>query len=75
MLERFLKIIALAYINQLAKFGDLMNCTSKDIFKKHPVSCIDTHHDATDLLNHGMVKNTKTWISFEHDFSTKQKNS
>ena len=31
----------------------------------HPVSCTDTHHDVTDLLNHGMVKNAKTWISWE----------
>ena len=31
----------------------------------HPVSCTNTHHDVTDLINHGMVKNTKTWISRE----------
>ena len=24
-----------------------------------PVSCTNTHHDVTDLVNHGMVKNTK----------------
>ena len=29
------------------------------------VSCTNTHHDITDLLNYGMVKNTKTWISWE----------
>ena len=23
-------------------------------------SCTNTHHDVTDLKNHGMVKNTKT---------------
>ena len=23
------------------------------------VSCTNTHHDVTDLVNHGMVKNTK----------------
>ena len=22
----------------------------------HPVSCTNTHHDVTDLVNHGMVK-------------------
>ena len=27
------KIIALAYIYPLAKFGDFMSCSSKDIFK------------------------------------------
>ena len=28
--------------------------------KIHLVSCTNTHHDVTDLVNHGMVKNTKT---------------
>ena len=28
----------------------------------HPVSCTSTHHDVTDLVNHGMCKNTKTWM-------------
>ena len=27
--------------------------------KIHPVSCTYTHHNVTDLVNHGMVKNTK----------------
>ena len=31
--------------------------------KMHPVLCNNTHHDATDLVNHGIVKNAKTWIS------------
>ena len=30
----------------------------------HPVLCTNTHHDVTDLVNHGMVKNTKTWMSW-----------
>ena len=30
---RFLKIIALVYIYQLVKFGDLLSCSSKNIFK------------------------------------------
>ena len=30
-----------------------------------PVSYINTHHDVIDLINHEMVKNTKTWISQE----------
>ena len=25
----------------------------------HPVSCTNTHHDVTDLVNHGMVKKQK----------------
>ena len=27
--------------------------------KTHPFSCTNTHHDVTDLVNHGMVKNIK----------------
>ena len=33
--------------------------------KMHLVSCTNTHRDVTDLVNHGMAKNTKTWISWE----------
>ena len=35
--------------------------------KMHPVSCTNTYHDVTDLVNHGIVENTKTWISWEWD--------
>ena len=28
-------------------------------------SCTNTHRDITNSVNHGMVKNTKTWISWE----------
>ena len=35
--------------------------------KMHLVSCTDTHRDVTDLVNHEMVKNTKTWISSERN--------
>ena len=35
--------------------------------KMHLVSCTNTHCDVTDLVNHGMVKNTKTWISWERN--------
>ena len=45
---------------QLAKFRELMGCGPKDIFKKPDVSCINTHDDVTDLVNHGIIKNTKT---------------
>ena len=33
--------------------------------KMHLISGTNTHHDITDLVNHGIVKNTKTWISWE----------
>ena len=49
-------MIALAYIYQVAKLHDLMNCGSKDIFKNAP--CTNTHHDVTDLVNDQMVKKT-----------------
>ena len=41
----------------------------KIYLKMHPVSCSDTHHDVTDLVNHGMVKNRKTWISWEQNIT------
>ena len=28
--------------------------------KMYLVSCTNTHHDVTDLVNYGMTKNTKT---------------
>ena len=33
--------------------------------KMYLVSCTNTHCDVTDLVNHEMVKNTRTWISWE----------
>ena len=35
--------------------------------KMYLVSCTNTHRDVTDLVNHGMVKNRKTWISWEQN--------
>ena len=40
--------------------NDSVSCYSKDIFKNDSVSCTNNHHDITDLVNHGMVKSTKT---------------
>ena len=64
--SRVLKIIALAYICQLAKFDDLMR---ELLFKRYIQKCTvlrtNTHPDVTDLINHGMVKNTRTYISWE----------
>ena len=37
--------------------------------KMHLVSWTNTHRDGTDLVNHGMVKNTKTWISRERNIT------
>ena len=44
----------------------------KIYLKMHPISCTNTHCDVTDLVNHGMVKNTKTWISWERNITVLQ---
>ena len=33
--------------------------------KMYLVSCTNSHHDVTDLVNQEMVENTKTWISWK----------
>ena len=35
--------------------------------KMYLASCTNTHREVTDSVNHGMVKNTKTWISWERN--------
>ena len=35
--------------------------------KRLLISCTNTHRDVTDSGNHGMVKYTKTWISWERN--------
>ena len=35
----------------------------------HLASCTSSQHDVTDLVNHGMVKNTKTEISRERNIT------
>ena len=67
--KRFQKNIDLAYIYQLNKFAGLMSCSSRDMLKNAPVSCSNTHHDVIDLVNQGMVKNTKSWISRERNIT------
>ena len=70
LFKRLLNMIVLVYIYQLTKFGDLMSCGSKDIYSKmYPVSRTNTHHGVIDLVNHGMFKNTKTWISWERNIT------
>ena len=40
----------------------------------HPVSCTNTNHDVTDLINHGWLKIQKLeYLETEHKFSMKQK--
>ena len=61
--------MALVYIYQLAKFGDLIELWFKRYIQKCTVSCANTHYGLTDLVNHGKVKNTKTWISWERNIT------
>ena len=35
----------------------------------HPASCTNIHHDVTNLVDHGMVKNAKIWISWERNLT------
>ena len=39
----------------------------------HPVSCTNTAHDVIDLVNHGMLKNTKSRISSKQNGTLLQK--
>ena len=54
------KDIALSYTQKLTLFDVLVSCDSKDVFKNAPCFMYDTHHDVPDLVNHEIVKNTKT---------------
>ena len=76
VLQIIQKILENCYpcIYQLTKFGDFMSCGSKDIFRNAPCLMTNTHHDITDLVNHGIVENTKTWISWEQNITFLQIN-
>ena len=37
--------------------------------KMHLASCSNISHGVTDLVNHGMFKTTKTWISWEQNIT------
>ena len=54
--------IVRANIYQLTKFGGLMNCGSKDIFKNALQSqvCTNSHDSVTDMVSYGIIKNTET---------------
>ena len=41
----------------------------------HPISCTNTQHDVTDLVNHGMVKTNLSSSRTEPNFSMKPTNS
>ena len=65
--KTFLKIIVLAYI-YWPKSVTQWIVVQKIYSKMHPVSCTNTRRDITDLVNHGMVKTTKTWISWKRNY-------
>ena len=37
--------------------------------KMQSISCTNTHPEVAELVNHGSVKNTKTWISWERNIT------
>ena len=39
----------------------------KRYIQKCTISFANTHHDVSDLVNHEIVKNTRTWISRERN--------
>ena len=41
----------------------------KIYLKMHLVSCTNTHHDVTDLINCEIIENTKTWKSWERNIT------
>ena len=65
----FRKILSLLiFINWPSLVGYWV-VVQKIYLKMHSVLCTNAHHDVTDLVNHGMVKNTKTWISRERNIT------
>ena len=62
--QRFLKIFLLLTSIKWPSLVTSWVLVQQMYSKMQPV-CTNTHHDVTDLVNHGMVKNTKTWISWE----------
>ena len=56
-------LIFINWPNLVTSWDEVQKMYSKMYF----VSCTDTHCDVTDFINHGMVKNTKTWISWEQN--------
>ena len=55
--------------SSVANVAYLWVLVQKIYSKMQPVSCTNTLHDVTDLLNHGMVKNTRTGISWEQNIT------
>ena len=44
--------------------GQVVVVVQKIYSKMHLVLCTNTYHDVADSVNNGMVKNSKTWISW-----------
>ena len=51
------------------KIGDWWVVVQKIYSEMHPVSYTNTRIDVTGLVNHGMVKKTKTWKSWERNIT------
>ena len=53
------------------KFGQILVCCTTNSSNIFLAQCwrLETHHDVTDLVNHGTVWNTKIWISWERNIT------
>ena len=69
LFQKFLKLLPLFISINWPCLGTWWVVVQKIYSKMYPVSCTNTHHDVTDLLNHGMAKITKTWISWERNIT------
>ena len=64
----------LFFINWL-RFMIYWDMVKKIYSEMHPVLCTNTHYGITDLVYHGIFKNTKTQIPWEQNITfIKQKN-
>ena len=52
---------------QVGRHTDLWS--KRHIQNLHPVSFANAHHDVTDLVNYGMVKNTITGMSWKQNLT------
>ena len=64
--------IVLAYIYQLAKFGELRSCGSKDIFKLHLVSCTNAYHMHTHYIHYIYIYIERESNLYQNDKEVKQ---
>ena len=65
----FWKLLSLRISINWSSFVALWAVVQKIYLKMHLVLCTNFHYDVTDLVNYGVVKNAKTWISSEQNIA------